>query len=113
MARFTSIRQPNIPPGVTDMPELCRQLQRPLGRPPSGEWQKHDDGSWSVAAAGGVEPLPPSATAVSKATARPRPSAGRADGDGDDEPTVVEHVVQPTDTLAGLCLRYKTKVRER
>ena len=89
------------------------ELRKPLPPPPPGlEWRRLSDGRWELTStreesgdAPSTDPEP--ATATPHET-EPEPAAP-ADG---EEAEVAVHVILPSDTLAGLCLRYKTSPAE-
>jgi len=63
-------------------------MSKPLPPPPTGyTWQQNDDHTWKL-----IEV--------------PRPE-GSGDGYLSPPPAVIEHIVLPTDTLQGICLRYR------
>jgi len=82
------------------------KLRKALPKPPEGlEWQKSEDGDWKLVS---VLPLP-AKTGMEEEAQDSKESSSIEDRD------YLFHTVLPSDTLAGLCLRYKissTKLRQ-
>lgn len=73
------------------MKALSHKLKLPLWCPPGSRWVRDDDGEWSL---------------VSSAAAAEQPAVGEEEPPEPDAPSIIDHVVAPTDTLQGICLRY-------
>ena len=81
------------------------ELRKPLPPPPPGlEWRRLSDGRWELSStrdeSGEASTAPDPGPAAPADKTDPEPAA-----DGEE---IAIHVVLPSDTLAGLCLRYKT-----
>lgn len=67
-------------------------LNNPLPPPPAGSvWSKDNEGAWVLI------PIQESASVPTRNTS---------------DPSVIEHEVQPDDTLQGVCLRYGVSIME-
>mmetsp|Transcript_34700 Transcript_34700/g.54671 ORF Transcript_34700/g.54671 Transcript_34700/m.54671 type:complete len:272 (-) Transcript_34700:153-968(-) len=88
-----------------------KNIQKPLPSPPPGQtWMKQENNEWVLVPCEVVQPA--SGSGVQETSSSDPTNEGTPTIEEDKRPTFLEHIILPSDTLTGICLRYRCKPAE-
>ncbi|CAN0068345.1 unnamed protein product, partial [Heterosigma akashiwo] len=88
-----------------------KNIQKPLPSPPPGQtWMKQENNEWVLVPCEVVQPA--SGSGVQETSSSDPTNEGTPTIEEDKRPTFLEHIILPSDTLTGICLRHRCKPAE-